>query len=106
MNSICFSTDTGETEMMIKFSSLEILDTSQKVTSKWKSMHQGCNQANDAYDDIVDDFDGIVDLVTSQGGWTVYGWGKRGFINDVSISGNGSKEPYYHQAPGYHYPID
>ena len=34
---------------------------------------------NDDYDDIVDSFDEIVDLVNSEGVLTVYGWGKRGF---------------------------
>ena len=47
---------------------------------------------NDDYDDIVDDFDKIVDLVNSEVGWTVYGWGKRGLINDVNILGNDIKE--------------
>ena len=31
--------------------------------------------------------------VNSEGGWTVYGWGKRSMINDVSILGNYIKEP-------------
>ena len=48
---------------------------------------------NDAYRDIVDTFDEIVDLVHSKGGWIVYGWCKRGLINDVSILGNDIKEP-------------
>ena len=48
---------------------------------------------NDAYGNIVDAFDEIVDIVNSEGGLTVYGWVKRGFINDVSILGNGIKEP-------------
>ena len=41
---------------------------------------------NDAYNDIVD-------LVNSKGGWTVYVWGKRCLINDVSLLGNYIKEP-------------
>ena len=48
---------------------------------------------NYAYDDIVDSFDGIVDLVNSKGGWTVYGWGQKVFINDVSLLYNDIKEP-------------
>ena len=47
---------------------------------------------NDTYDDIVDAFDKIVDLVNSEGVWTVYGWGKRGMINDVSLLGNDIKD--------------
>ena len=35
----------------------------------------------------------IFDLVNSKGGWTVYGWGERSFINDVSLLGNDIKEP-------------
>ena len=46
---------------------------------------------NDTYDDTVDDFDKIVDLVNSESGWTVYGWRERGFNNDVSILGNDIK---------------
>ena len=48
--------------------------------------------ANDSYGDIVDTFDETVDLVHSKGGWTVYGWYKRGLNNDVSILGNDIKE--------------
>ena len=48
---------------------------------------------NDAYDDIVDSFDEIVDLVHSKGGWTVYERDKRGLINDFSLLGNDIKEP-------------
>ena len=48
---------------------------------------------NDAYNDIVDAFDEIVDLVNSEGEWTVYEWGKRGLINDFSLLGNDIKEP-------------
>ena len=47
---------------------------------------------NDSYDNIVDYLDQIVDLVNSEGGWTIYGWGKRGFMNDVSLLGNDIKE--------------
>ena len=35
----------------------------------------------------------IVGLVNSDGGWTVYGWGKIFLINDVSLLGNDIKEP-------------
>ena len=48
---------------------------------------------NDSYRDIVDTFDESVDLVHSKGGWTVYGWCKRGLNNDVSILGNDIKDP-------------
>ena len=35
---------------------------------------------NNAYDNIVDDYDKTVDLVNSDGRWTVYIWGKRGLL--------------------------
>ena len=34
----------------------------------------------------------MIDLVNSKGGWTVYGWAKRGLIKDVSILGNDIKD--------------
>ena len=40
---------------------------------------------NDAYNNILDSLEKIVDLVHSEGGCIVYGWEKRGFINDVSL---------------------
>ena len=46
---------------------------------------------NDAYDNTVDAFDDVVDLVNSKGGWTFYGWVKRGLISDVSLLGNDIK---------------
>ena len=45
---------------------------------------------NDAYDNIVDAFDF---LLNSEVGWTVYGWGKIGLVNDVILLGNDIKEP-------------
>ena len=54
---------------------------------------------NDAYDNIVDNFDKIVDLVNSEGGWTVYRWGKRGLIIDVSLLGNDIKESGDNKVP-------
>ena len=48
---------------------------------------------NNSYDDIVDSFKEIVDLIQSEGGWTVYGWGKRRLINDVGLLVNDIKEP-------------
>ena len=46
---------------------------------------------NDTYDNIVDAFDKIIDLVNSEGGWTDYGWGKIVLINDVSLLRNDTK---------------
>ena len=54
------------------------------------SSFQSCN---DAYNDIVDSLEGIINLVHSEGGCNIYGWGKRGLINCVSLLGNDIKEP-------------
>ena len=42
---------------------------------------------------MFDAFGKFVDLVNSEGGWTIYGWVKRGLINDVSLLGNDIKDP-------------
>ena len=44
MHSIFFPTDTSETNMMRKFSSLDFWRHPQKGTSEWISLYQGCNQ--------------------------------------------------------------
>ena len=93
MHSLCFSADTGETNMMSKFSSLGFLGAFTKGNLSVGIRASRLQSVNDAYNNIVDAFDKIVDLVNSTGGWTVYGWGKRGLINDVSILGNYIKEP-------------
>ena len=51
----------------------------------------GLQLGNDDYGNIVDYLERIADLVNSEGGWTVYGWEKRGLVNDVSILGNDIK---------------
>ena len=91
MHSICLSTDTGETKMMSKFSSLGFLETFTKGNLSVDIRAPMLQSGNDAYDDIFDAFDEIVDLVNSEGGWTVYGWGRIGLINDVSILVNDIK---------------
>ena len=78
--------------MMIKFSPLEFLKTFTKGNLSVDICASRLQSGNDAYGDVVDAFDEIVDLVKSKGGWTVYGWGKRGLINYVSILGNDTKE--------------
>ena len=93
MHSIYFSTDTGETKMMRKFRSLQILDTFTKGNLSVDICASRFQPGNDAYDDIVDAFYEIVDLVHSKGGWTVYWWYKRDFIDDFSLFGNDIKEP-------------
>ena len=93
MHSICFSIGTGETKMIIKFSSLNVLETFTIDNLSVDIRASRLQSGNDAYDDIVDAFDEIVDLVNSKGGWTVYGWVKRCLINDVSLLVNDSNEP-------------
>ena len=93
MHSICFSTDTGKTKMMRKFSSLEFLETLKKGNLSVSICASRLQSGNDAYNDILDALDNIVDLVNSEVGWTVYEWGKRGLINDVSLLANDIKEP-------------
>ena len=73
MRYIWFFTDTGETKMMRKFSSLKILDTFLKVNLLLGIRASRLQSGNDAYDNIVDNFEEIVYLVHSKGRWTFYG---------------------------------
>ena len=34
----------------------------------------------------------VVSLINENGGWTIYGWGKRGLINDTSLLGQADTE--------------
>ena len=79
--------------MMSKFRSLKILETFIKGNLSVDIRASRLQSGNDAYDNIVDACDEIVDLVNSEGGWTVYGWVKRGLINDVSLLDNDIKDP-------------
>ena len=76
MHSIFFN-ETGETKMMRKFSSLEILETFTKGNLSVYIHESRLKSGNDAYDNIVDYLKEIFNLVDSEGGWTFYGWGKR-----------------------------
>ena len=80
-----FFTDTAETNMMSKFSPLKFLEKFIKGNIPVDIRVSRLQSGNDAYDYIVDAFDEIVDLVISEGGWTVYGWGERDLINNVSL---------------------
>ena len=93
MHSICFSTDTGELKVMNKFRSLNILDTFTKGNLSVDIFVSRLHSGNDAYVDIVDYFDKRNDLVNSKDVCSVYGRGKRGIINEVSLLGNDIKEP-------------
>ena len=92
MHSIFFPTNTGNTKMMRKFCSSKVLVTFTKGNLLVEICASSLQSGNDYQDDIVDDFEEIVDLVNSEGRWIVYGWGKRGLINDVSLLGNDIKE--------------
>ena len=74
MHYIYVSTDTGEMKTMRKFSSLKILEIFTKGNLSVEIRASRLQSGNDAYDNIVDAFDEIFDLVNSEGGWTVYGW--------------------------------
>ena len=93
MHYVCFPTDTGETKMMRKFISLELLETSTKGKLLLVICESRLQSGNDAYNYIVDSLEEIVDLVNSEGGWNFYGWSKRGLINDVIILGNDINKP-------------
>ena len=93
MHSICFPTENGEKKMMRKFSDLKFLETFIKGNLSVHIRASRLQPSNDNYDDVVDAFEKNVDLDNSQGGWTIYGWGKIGLINDVSLLGNDIKEP-------------
>ena len=79
--------------MIRKFSSLKLLDTFTKDNLSVDIRASILQSINDTYNDIVDDFDEIVDLVNSEDGCTVYGLVKRGLINYVSLLGNDINEP-------------
>ena len=63
--------------MMNKFSSLNVLETFTKVNLSADIRASRLQSGNDDYGNIVDAFVEIVDLVNSEGGWTVYRWVKR-----------------------------
>ena len=90
---IIFFTDTGETYMMSKFSSLELLEAFTKGNLSLDIRASRLKSSNDTYENIFDASDIFFDLVNSKAGGTVYGWGQRGFLNDVSLLVNDIKEP-------------
>ena len=76
MHYICLSSDTGETKIMSKFRSLKILETLKKGNLSVEICASRLQPSNDAYNNIVDSLEEIVDLVNTEGVWNVYGWGK------------------------------
>ena len=93
MHYIFLSTDTGETKIMSKFRYLKILETLKKGNLSVEICASRLQPGNNAYDNIVDSLEEIVDLVNSEGGWNVYGWGEWGLISYVRLLGNDIKEP-------------
>ena len=63
MHYICFSTDTGETEMVRKFSSLKFWEIFTKGDLSVDIYVSRLQSRNYAYDDIVDSLEKIVDLI-------------------------------------------
>ena len=57
MNSICFSTDTGEMSTMKKSSSLKSLETFTKGNLSVDIRASRLQSGDDAYGDMVDDFE-------------------------------------------------
>ena len=93
MHYIYFPTETGETKTMRKFSFLKFLETFTKFNLLVDICASRLQPGNDAYNDIFDAFEKNINLVNSEGVWTVYGWVKRSLINNVSILGNDIKDP-------------
>ena len=73
MHYICFSADTGEMNIISELRSLKFLEKFTKGNLSVDIRLSRLQSGNDAYNDIVDAFDEIVDLVNSEDGWTVYG---------------------------------
>ena len=67
MHSICFSTETVETKTMRKFRSLKVLEKYTKGNLSVDICASRLQAGNDAYDNIVDYLEEIVDLVNSEG---------------------------------------
>ena len=92
MHSIFFPTYTGETKMMSKFSNLKFLETLKKGNLSVDIHASRLQSDNDDYDDIVNAFEKMADLVNFESGWNVHGCAKRCLIDDVSLLRNDIKE--------------
>ena len=92
LHTVVFSTADGERKMMQSFSSLKFMDLyltgNMSIDVRASQLHHG----SDHYESISDTIGDIVQLINLDGGWTVHGWGKKGFINDSSLVGNDSNE--------------
>ena len=88
LHTIIFTTANGDRKMMHNFSSLKFMELyltgNMSIDIRASQLHHG----NEYYENIVDAVEEIVEMINQDGGWTVYGWGKKGFINDQSLVGN------------------
>ena len=64
------------------------LSGNMSIDVRASQLHHG----SDHYEDITDTVENIVELINSDGGWTIHGWGKKGFINDSSLVGNDTND--------------
>ena len=87
-----FPPSNGERKMMQNFGSLKFMDLflygNMSIDVKAAQLHHGDKN----YENITDAIQDIVEMVNQDGGWTIYGWGKKGFINDSSLVGNNSDD--------------
>jgi hypothetical protein len=88
VHSLCFTDGNGEMKMMTKFSSLKFMEMFSKGNISKDFRASKLQFGNVVYRDIIGALKDIINLVNNDGGWTVYGWGKRGVINDHSMLGN------------------
>ena len=65
MHLICFSTGTGETKMVVKFSSLKFLETFTKGNLSVDIHASSLQSGKGVYDDIVDSLEEIFELVNT-----------------------------------------
>ena len=75
---------------MKNFSSLQFMEIFTKGKFSINVRASQLQSGNDFHEDFNEAITNIVNLVNNDGGWTIYGWGKRGMINDASLVGNDS----------------
>ena len=84
---LSFLTSNGVNKVVKDFSSLQSFNLFTKgkmsIDVRARMLSSGSRQ----YELITDAMDNIVDFVNDNGGWSVYGWGKKGLINDATLIG-------------------
>ena len=81
---LLFTTQNSETRLMEKFSSHQFFFLTKDLLSIDTRSSQ-LQHGNDAYDDIIDSFEDIFELINEDGGWSITGWSKRGLISDAAV---------------------